>query len=516
MKPNRSDEDLELLFLEQSLREDVKESPLRDLSAVVRERFESEERQVKGEEMSSMVIETTLNKPGEASRFDRKFWTLLANAACIGAIFFLIASFWNNGFFADKSDADRFATPVIQDEDDQEVEDHNEVLPVISVFTMADVKKLSPGATRILGASDQITDAVLLEIIRTQPNLVHLDIRQSWVTERSVRKLSELKHLTSLSLAWNEHISAAGWNSVTKLVDLSHLDLSGWVGQSASFNDFLPDPLPEPDPGVKPGAFMIHGLASLPKLRSLNISGLEITDEHLYRLGAKVGQRLTVLNISGTNISAEGIRSLSSWPRLMSLTATGSSNRSMSQLKAFANLVNLRTLELGASGMDSVTYRTEDLTALGLLPNLSSLEFRFVTFTEGQISMFTNPDRTGIQSSRALRELSFLYCQGVTDADCKTLANLSGLKKLRLVNMKKLSAKGFQNLVDGQTKVLDLRGTFTRFKTEKFKAALDKRPELSILFWRQDAKDLRLTEYFADSSNNLQVVLQGKLPKPRK
>ena len=360
-----------------------------------------------------------------------------------------------------------------------------------SVGKLFSLKKLALGSSN--GAISEITDVGKKELLPLK-NLSELILKCTLVTDSGAMTISNLSKLrlldlsssSSLSIVTSNRISDNGLRKLAVLDQLEELYLSG--------NNQLT------------GEGLSH-LSRLKNLSSLDLSKSGLTDLGLLNV-AKLSN-LKVLNIGDTrHISDNGIKSIVSLQRLQELDLWGTGITDNS-LKEIGKLYNIKILTL------SYTKITDNgLSELSLLINLSILNLSNTNVTGigfsklknltnlTNLSLASNPlTDNGIESIVLLSNLSNLDISGsrrgefrnnqladiwigpasVTDFGVSYLSKLSKLKSLNLSGMRKITDLCSKDICQIRSlTALDMSGTMITNKSLGDYAELDNLNELHI------------------------------------
>lgn len=164
-------------------------------------------------------------------------------------------------------------------------------------------------------------------------NLIHLDLRQTEITDAGLVHVRGFPRLTRLDLA-STNISGSGLRDLLPVETLKVLDL-----EKTDVNDDT-----------------IDCLVAFPNVETLTLSSTAVSDEGLQQVGRM--SRVRVLRLDSTRITDEGLAGLSGLSSLQSLSLI--SNRiSDDGLKHLAGFLSLETLMLG--GTDVTQDGVEEL-----------------------------------------------------------------------------------------------------------------------------------------------------------
>jgi len=272
-----------------------------------------------------------------------------------------------------------------------------------------------------------------LKHIATLKALVDLDITQTKVTDTGIRQLTALKALERLKLG-RTHLSDKGLESVGRLENLKDLALYSTpisdvgIGNLSRLHNL--EVLSLSDTNISDVG--VAKLKSLQHLRLLLITGGLATEEVLKHFDLTKG-----LNIIGLRTKAD-LMNLDDLADVAALRATGvlietNDLRNVTRVDArksggsrgdwlpkLNNLHSLTSLELPRQITD------DDLVRVCELNSLKTLKIDQAVITDAgtkDIGCLTN-----------LKELSFEYCQGVSDVTAARLSRLVKLETLDLSN----------------------------------------------------------------------------------
>ncbi|GMH38327.1 hypothetical protein BSKO_06211 [Bryopsis sp. KO-2023] len=258
-------------------------------------------------------------------------------------------------------------------------------------------------ATLILTKCDLINNSAMVAFAGAFPNLKRLDLR-------GCRQLSD-----------------AGVAGIGRIISLTHLDLSPYVGIS------LWDE--EADHEEKVTDSSMSDLANLVNLRHLELEMCEeITNSGLYKLGSL--SKLTYLNLSKTLVSDSGMSYILDHHKNIESLRLGSCNVSDSPgMTEIAKMTSLTFLDLNnKEGISNSSWEK-----LSSLVNLTRLDVSF----GGQM---TDEGIPGLKTLPALTWLDLGGCTGITDEGVRRLAQFSMLKRLSLNRCDQVTDEGIAQL----------------------------------------------------------------------
>ncbi|WP_264711384.1 leucine-rich repeat domain-containing protein [Wolbachia endosymbiont (group A) of Andrena haemorrhoa] len=206
------------------------------------------------------------------------------------------------------------------------------------------VKKLAQlkNLTSLDLSGNKIDDEGAKELAKLA-NLTSLDLSSNKIGYEGVKELAQLKNLTSLNLSGNK-IGSEGVKELTKLANLTSLSL---VNCGIGYKD-------------------IGELAQLKNLTSLNLSSDKVSDKGVKEL-AKLAN-LTSLSLISCLISVKGVKELAQFTNLTSLDLSGNEIGS-EDVKELAKLTHLTSLSLAGCGIGC-----KGIGELAQFTNLTSLD----------------------------------------------------------------------------------------------------------------------------------------------
>lgn len=234
----------------------------------------------------------------------------------------------------------------------------------------------------------------------------------------NLARLQRMRHLERL-FVWNMNMGDAGFATVGRLTQLSHLEIAGDLERGA--------------PMMVTASGIAH-LADLPHLRELELEGLKLTDDALRPIGRL--RHLRSLTFAYTPLTGRGLVHLAGLAELKALEVRtedeSEADRSLDHaaLTSIATLSQLQKLKLPPAFTKGVTDR--ELELLTQLRELQDLDLE-----ESQI---TNAGVRFLMRLPKLRDLNV----------CGTEIDASGLKELaRHPSLQSV-------LVDGRVSAADL------------------------------------------------------------
>lgn len=262
-------------------------------------------------------------------------------------------------------------------------------------------------------------------------------------TDADMARLAEFDAVEKLSLSGNHELTEDGLACLASLPRLRELNLSrsrisnaglAMVGRLATLTSLRLDDAKVSDTGLQ------H-LAPLTRLETVSLRGTAITDAGL----AIVSQwpELTSLDLSKTKIGDEGLGHLVSCSKLSQLRLAGLENLSIAGVRSLARLASLTEIDLQKTRLDG-----QALAALATCKGIRSLTL-------------SGPDYRGsdLEAIAAMKGLTVLRLYGipVADEDLRHLASLSSLETLRLHDSR-VTGAGLVH-IDRDLKVLSLEGS---------------------------------------------------------
>lgn len=284
-----------------------------------------------------------------------------------------------------------------------------------------------------------VTDGDLSRLAQF-PKLQSLDLSRTHVNDYALESLKSLAVLRDLDLTYNEHVTDAGIARLRPLKSLERLLLEGTKITDSG----------------------IPAIASLTNLRELNLRNTQVTDsaiEELEPLG-----NLERLAIGGNRIAGFGLIYLRALPKLkhldlsgMQLTDDGIWSVSLTDLNIglIGELTRLESLNIG-SGKPGPTAAIPDggvresstirVTDLGLQKLSALVELQSLDLREAKVGA------AGIRTLAALPKLTQLVLAEAAPLDQAALTALTGLKKLRTVDLSgvELPEQALRDLFSGR------------------------------------------------------------------
>ena len=274
------------------------------------------------------------------------------------------------------------------------------------------------------------TDVTSLADLGELKNLKHLDLSETRVDDAGLTALGTFPKLETLILS-NTDVLGPGLAGLKDATQLSLLKLNGTRINDAALAE----------------------LVELPKLRRLEVSSTRITDATLVRIARAKGlffgphltghddgvERLSYLDIYGTNVSGDGIRHLGALKGLRELYAggTGADDASIAALSGLGDLFHL--------DLQGTRITDASLETIGQFKNLNSLNLSGTAVTGSNISKLS-----GIEELRTLNLAS-------TETSNEALDTIASVL-VRAVNPDDGSGGGFawlNNLILTDTEVSD-------------------------------------------------------------
>jgi hypothetical protein len=227
------------------------------------------------------------------------------------------------------------------------------------------------------------------------------------ITDEGVGELSGLSHLESLKLDGCKKLTDASAPAIAQLKNLRILDLS-----STQVSDVG-----------------ITQLSALPKLEVLTLFQVGLTDEGVSAIAKLRNLRvLTLGGCSDAGFTGKTLGDLSVLPRFRSLYLGGCGSLTYESMPAIAALKELRSLNLGGTGIID-----ESLGELAALNKLESLDL-------SDCNHLTDKAIGAIIQLKSLKALDLDNCE-FTDAGVERLSALRKLESLTLCMCRKLTGK---------------------------------------------------------------------------
>ncbi|MEE9391585.1 MAG: hypothetical protein V3W41_03680 [Planctomycetota bacterium] len=334
-------------------------------------------------------------------------------------------------------------------------EEDGTLSPPVYLRNPAAIVGLAPATKFLRVYGQKFADPELKQIVDRCPELESLVLSGSYVTDRGLEPLARLERLIDLSLAQCPVMTDAGLEVVTRLPQLRRLDLTGFVGQTASIQ-FEGAQGEEPEyvmPGSKLSDQGLRKLLNMGQLMSLDISGTQASGPTISALIQGL-PNLRSLGLNHLRFSAADLAPLANHAALWRLASGGISSEDGTELiAAMAATPNLRHLEVGGDGFTPLTIQGEALSALRSLESLQTLR---LTYVDG-------PDDEGwaqLGGLTGLSELSLNNCVGLGRASFEAILRLPKLSSLRLMGIHLEDRSSLGALAHSSSlRSLDLRAT---------------------------------------------------------
>ncbi len=329
---------------------------------------------------------------------------------------------------------------------------HNKHLTTINLSTktmtpelIAQLKRCCPNLTEInLSYCKGVNDDLVADIVQKFPSLSSFNLKETQVKDQGVLSLQNLKNLKEINLAGLQIAE----ESVLKLAhqDLTSIGLSGCTNMTAMG--------------------LIELTKKCPKLQSLHIKILDITDDVLKAIGQNCPDLKSIKLFASQKVSDAGIAHLANCTKLSELILMNLNNISDKSISTIAqncehlttvNLLgcrvitglcaeelfkrNILKLDLSFTGVNDTflenvettcptlemlsTRRTEcGFNAASriskLCPNLKKLHLISTPLNDADIQILTN-------SLSKLSLITLAYCPNLTDASLEYLAQAKNL-----------------------------------------------------------------------------------------
>jgi internalin A len=198
------------------------------------------------------------------------------------------------------------------------------------------------------------------------PNLTHLDLSLTRITDRGLQDLKTAPDIEDLNLYYAEFITDQGLSVVKGWKHLKHLNVRGTKASDSTL-EFLSnmDSLESVDIAFAMVTDIgLNHLTSLPNLKELSIGGNKLTDVGL--LALREMPALTSLDLSGTHredsglwfvsITDEGMDAISTLKNMQRLVLSGTTvtARNLAKLKTLGKLERLDLQDCNRVADDSV------------------------------------------------------------------------------------------------------------------------------------------------------------------
>jgi len=254
-------------------------------------------------------------------------------------------------------------------------------------------------AGRITGVdlrASWVTDTDLRRLVRL-PNLTHLDLSLTRITDQGMQELKNLHGIVDLSLYYAEYVTDEGMAAIKGWKKLKRLNVHG-----AKFSDTTLD----------------H-IAGITALEFLNIGSGMVTDIGLERLTSL--PNLKELTIGGNKLTDAGLQALRQMHSLTYLDLGGRQGTD-------ANIWAIRMSDVGLDAILSVKDLRElrfECTSVGVgIEGTRFAEVSYVSVTTGWLEKMSALPR--------LEKLKLQGCDRLNDDSIPALAALPGLREVDL------------------------------------------------------------------------------------
>ena len=407
---------------------------------------------------------------------------LLVNAAVAAGLLALVVLVWQRGPGGGPSDGPDFALPVFDLELFQEKPEAYEIWSAIDLYELPPQTSLKV----------QNADADLLaRVVASQPELVSLHLSGPALRDEDLAVLAKLPRLRRLSLARCDRLTDESMPHIGRLTELESLDLTGFVGQTASIGGSLPADYV--DPGSKLTPSSMREVAKLRKLRRLILFGVSVGDAGMEILADAGMPELRELNLDYSGVESEGIKQLASFPRLQSLSIESLMTLRDADLARIAKHKGLRRLSVGGNGFTSAYFTERGLASVAKLENLEVLTLAHWGKLESRhYRMLTR-----------LEKLESLTIQGCANFDADALsyfAPMTTLKSLSLHWLGGLTNEDLAVIYPRQLETLDLSGSLGDFTERVLEQAAAAMPNCRIFGFDGDLYDPRFIRSYVHSA----------------
>ncbi len=257
----------------------------------------------------------------------------------------------------------------------------------LTVKMVKEIVSYFPNLQELACANCGLKNSHIKEITRLKA-LVRLDVSRNPFSDSSLTKISELKNLVFLSLAYCQNINTQGLRVLYKLVYLEQLSIEGCKN---------------------------------------------VTDKSLIEVARLVS--LIALNVSScSQITAVGLQSLTQLKKLTTLSLKLCLNVKDEGLKVLPRFPQLAMLDL--TSCYNITNRGLDFVfACSKLQKLVIAYFRVTDEVFERVSQL-----------KMLKKLVIIGCLNLTNKVCESLATLTGLEQLTLENCEGITDRGLDQL----------------------------------------------------------------------
>lgn len=307
-----------------------------------------------------------------------------------------------------------------------------------SLLALAAAEGSSIRALNCEGVKD-ITDDQVAQVVNCCPNLHTVKISSSRITVSTIKCLSSLKNLKSLSLSGLEISNFA--DQFCQLEGLKHLKLNLCKG---SFNNFLwPSRLEKLEFNASQlSSECLHSIAQLKYVKELNLSASHVESGSISHLSRMTGLQALTLPFLENDPEESDIQAIASQVHLKFLDLTDAPallGRNLLRLSGLTNLEELRIPNLEVMSSDTLTVLTDPLVEVTgppgeLTDTLTGLsEFRKLkTLVLDNLVGYDEADFTPLTKLTELQNLSLASCKYLTDKQLKVVGSLSQLHTLSL------------------------------------------------------------------------------------
>jgi len=230
------------------------------------------------------------------------------------------------------------------------------------------------------------------------PNLSHLDLSLTHITDQGMQEIKGLRGITDFNLYYAEYVTDEGVAAIKDWKKLQRLNLHG----------------------TKSGDGALEHIAGITALESLNVGSTLMTDVGLERLTSLTNLR--ELTMGGTELGDAGLQALRQMPTLTYLDLAGRQG----------NDKNVWTIAMTEIGLQAV------LT----LKNLRDLRFACTSTAVGiegakfgEVSTLSVTEKW-LEQMKSLPKLESLKVQGCKKIDDTSIQTLIAMPSLRKVDLK--------------------------------------------------------------------------------
>ena len=300
-----------------------------------------------------------------------------------------------------------------------------------------------------IGEPDVPINEVIELINRLTNSNIYMYISGAGASDAGVIALSQMpniRNIKGLSFYTNDPktISDVGMDAIAKFTGLEELNIPGIKvtqdGKKISNTNIT-------------SAGIIRNISSLPNLKSLEMGGLDITDEVIFNL---THLNLTYLNLEGAKITSKGVEAISQFSNLTFLNL----DRVIIDSQGISHLAHLNKLEdlwLNECGLTDAAMKVvgqlDRLRCLQLRgnPKISSEKLRYIGNLRKLEGLWLN--ECGLKEGlrhlpnppKLIKDLDLAGC-GLTDASMEVIGQLDQLEWLVLDNNPEISSEGLTPL----------------------------------------------------------------------